>query len=210
MAFFITIENGGIVKKKRIIMTQNINPEPDDTNVSEKNNKAKHYVDNKKLQRDLSEWLEKTELDPTVIMPDDVAVAIINIANNLSRRYNFSNYTATWRDEMIGDGIEHCLKYIKNYKFRQYSNPLAYITQICFNAFVQRIKKERRETNTKYKMFLEEALDYENEEGEHKVEYDFYRQMSDRVDEYEKTKKNPSKSKLDTTSEPNIMESFHG
>lgn len=147
---------------------------------------SNHYVDNKRLYEDFKVWKENLEYNPAAVMPDYVAESIMKIANNLSRRYNFSGYTATWRDEMIGDGIEHCLRYAKNFDHIKYNNPHTYITRICFNAFVQRIKKERKQTAVKYKFYVNNAADYEQEEGEHRVDPDFYYQMLTRLNDYEK------------------------
>lgn len=146
-----------------------------------------NYVDNNILYDELKNWRECLEYNPNAVMPRYVAESIVKIANHLSRRYNFSGYTSTWRDEMIGDAIEHCLRYLKNFDHEKFNNPHSYITQICFRAFVQRLKKEKRQTATKYKFFVTYAQDYENEEGEHRIDQDFYQQMVDRLDEYEKT-----------------------
>ncbi len=158
-----------------------------------------HYVDNKLLYASLCEWKEEMKKagdDAHVPVPDFVAISIMKISENLTRRYNFSNYTATWKEEMVGDAIEHCLRYIKNFDTERFKNPHAYITRICFNAFVQRIKKERQDTAIKYKVFLSDSSNY-TVEGED-VDFDFMQQMLERVnsfDESRKSNKNESASK---------------
>jgi Sigma-70 region 2. len=65
----------------------------------------------------------------------------LKIANHLSYRPNFINYT--FRDDMISDGIENCLQYLDNFDPAKSSNPFAYFTQIIYYAFIRRIQKKR-------------------------------------------------------------------
>ena len=65
----------------------------------------------------------------------------LKIANGLSYRPNFINYT--YRQEMISDGIENCLQYIHNFDPEKSKNPFAYFTQIIYYAFIRRIQKEK-------------------------------------------------------------------
>ncbi|CAL9973180.1 late sigma transcription factor [Vibrio phage D479] len=163
-----------------------------------------HYVDNKALFASMKEWKEELKTNPEAILPDPIAEGIIKIAQNLSRRYNFSGYTATWKEEMIGDSIEHCLRYVKNFNVDKYDNVHAYITRICFNAFVQRIKKERKETAVKYKVFLQDAMDHV-EEGE--LDFEFCQQMLERVNDYEASKN--SNKQPPVKKEPQFLEKFY-
>lgn len=73
------------------------------------------------------------------------------ISQNMAKKGNFSNYS--YKDEMILDGIENCLKYIHNFNEKKYNNPFAYISQIVYNAFVRRIKLEKKEVAGKAKSF---------------------------------------------------------
>ncbi|AGN30113.1 sigma factor for late transcription [Vibrio phage nt-1] len=167
-----------------------------------------HYVDNKALYASLCEWKEEMKTAPEdvhVPVPNFVAESILKISENLSRRYNFSGYTATWKEEMIGDAIEHCLRYIKNFDTEKYKNPHAYITRICFNAFVQRIKKERQDTAIKYKVFLCDSSNY-SMDGE-EADYEFLQQMLERVNSYETSKKD--KAQPDEKNEPLNLQKFY-
>ncbi|BCU97726.1 MAG: hypothetical protein CM15mV18_1110 [uncultured marine virus] len=65
----------------------------------------------------------------------------LKIANHLSYRPNFINYT--FRDDMISDGIENCLQYLDNFNPKKSNNPFAYFTQIIYYAFIRRIQKEK-------------------------------------------------------------------
>ena len=74
-----------------------------------------HYVDNKKFLQAMTEYRdkckkaeEKNRKKPDVT--NYIGECFLKIANHLSYRPNFINYT--YRDDMISDGIENCLQYI--------------------------------------------------------------------------------------------------
>ena len=77
--------------------------------------KKPHYVDNKKF---LAAIIERKELlkeaeaadEPKPQITNYLGECILKIANHLSYRPNFINYT--YREEMISDGIENCLQYL--------------------------------------------------------------------------------------------------
>lgn len=134
----------------------------------------RHYVDNKKFYAEIKKYKEKVkesreagnELDP--IMPDYVAKSIWDCVHNFSFSKNFINYT--FREDMVLDGYENCIKYFHNFNADKYDNPHAYFTMIASNAFKQRILLEERERYVKYKSFIDqtsfsEIADYMNEEG---------------------------------------------
>jgi DNA-directed RNA polymerase specialized sigma24 family protein len=116
--------------------------------------KTTHYVNNKdflaamiEYKGTVSEATNSGNARPQI--PSYVAECIMKIANNLSYRPNFANYS--FRDEMVGDGIENCLQYIDNFNPEKSSNPFAYFTQIIYYAFLRRIQKEKKYLYTKYK-----------------------------------------------------------
>jgi hypothetical protein len=113
--------------------------------------KGVHYVDNKKFLQALIEWREendkKGEQQPTT---NYIGECFLKIANHLSYRPNFINYT--YREEMISDGIENCLQYVNNFNPEKSTNPFAYFTQIIYYAFLRRIAKEKKQTHVKNKM----------------------------------------------------------
>jgi len=117
-----------------------------------KNKKQKpHYVDNKKFLQAMVEWRE-TWPDEDNIPPvtNYIGECFLKIATHLSYRPNFINYT--YRDEMISDGIENCLQYVKNFNPEKSSNPFAYFTQIIYYAFLRRIQKEKKQTHVRNKI----------------------------------------------------------
>jgi len=82
-------------------------------------------------------------------IPNYVGECILMIANRLSTKPNFVNYS--YREEMISDGIENCICYIDNFDPLKSTNPFAYFTQIIYYAFLRRILKEKKQTYIKHK-----------------------------------------------------------
>ena len=87
--------------------------------------------------------------DSSPVIPDYVGSCLLKIANRLSTKPNFINYT--FREEMVSDGIENCINYINNFDPNKSSNPFAYFTQIIYYAFLRRIQKEKKQLYVKYK-----------------------------------------------------------
>ena len=117
-----------------------------------KNKKQKpHYVDNKKFLQAMIDWRETWPSEESIPpVTNYIGECFLKIATHLSYRPNFINYT--YRDEMISDGIENCLQYVKNFNPEKSSNPFAYFTQIIYYAFLRRIQKEKKQTHVRNKI----------------------------------------------------------
>ncbi len=119
---------------------------------------ATHYVNNADLLAALKEYRQKVadakeNGSPKPQVSNYIGECILKIANHLSYKPNFINYT--YREEMISDGIENCLMYIDNFNPERSSNPFAYFTQIIYYAFIRRIQKEKKQTLIKGKIIME-------------------------------------------------------
>lgn len=108
--------------------------------------KEKFYVEPKKFDEEILKYYDSGE------MSDELASMVSKIANKLSYASNFVNYT--YREEMVGDGIVRMFKALmaKKYDREKGTNPFSYFTRIAFNAFRNRIKKEKHihEAHEKY------------------------------------------------------------
>jgi len=114
-----------------------------------------HYVDNKKFLIAMTEYrnsriLAEEEGQKRPQVTNYIGECYLKIANHLSYRPNFINYT--YRDDMISDGIENCLQYMDNFDPAKSKNPFAYFTQIIYYAFIRRIQKEKKQQQVKQKM----------------------------------------------------------
>lgn len=119
---------------------------------------ARHYVNNADFLTAIKEYREKVQSSvaagtPKPQVSEYIGECILKIANHLSYKPNFINYT--YREEMISDGIENCLMYIDNFNPEKSSNPFAYFTQIIYYAFIRRIQKEKKQTLIKGKIVME-------------------------------------------------------
>ena len=117
--------------------------------------KKPHYVNNKEFLQAMIEWNDlckqaKKEDKPQPPITNYIGECFLKIANHLSYRPNFINYT--YREEMISDGIENCLQYVHNFNPEKSDNPFAYFTQIIYYAFLRRIQKEKKQSHVKNKL----------------------------------------------------------
>ena len=120
--------------------------------------KSNHYVNNADFLAAIKEYKQKVKdaeesQKPKPQVSNYIGECILKIANHLSYKPNFINYT--YREEMISDGIENCLMYIDNFNPEKSSNPFAYFTQIIYYAFIRRIQKEKKQTLIKGKIVME-------------------------------------------------------
>ena len=123
--------------------------------------KKPHYVDNKVFLAAMLEWKDEvneaeSEGEEIPPIPEYIGECFYKIATHLSYRPNFINYT--YREEMIGDGIENCIQYAKNFNPEKSKNPFAYFTQIIYYAFLRRITKEKKQQSIKQKMIDNDTL----------------------------------------------------
>jgi hypothetical protein len=121
-----------------------------------------HYVNNADFLEAMKEWKvkckEAEELgDPQPPVTNYIGECFLKIANHLSYRPNFINYT--YRDEMISDGIENCLQYCGNFNPEKSKNPFAYFTQIIYYAFIRRIQKEKKQQHIRHKVIENMSVD---------------------------------------------------
>ena len=108
---------------------------------------------------------------------------INDICTHFSYQYKFINYS--FRDEMIGDAVENCLRVIDNFDPAKSDNPFAYFTQISFFAFLRRIELEKKQQYIKFKLLEElpadeliEMVDSESGDSHFKPAVDFMRENS--------------------------------
>jgi len=112
------------------------------------------YVSNQDLYDALVEYKKKTEDAENAgkkkpKLPDFIGECILKIANRLSYRPNFANYS--YREEMVSDAVLNCITYIDNFDPKKSTSPFGYLTQVCWFSFVRIINREKKEKYTQYK-----------------------------------------------------------
>ena len=150
-----------------------------------------HYVDNKKFLEAMIEHRERcgkaakrNRKKPEVT--NYIGECFLKIANHLSFRPNFINYT--FRDDMISDGIENCLQYMDNFNPDKSKNPFAYFTQIIYYAFIRRIQKEKKQIQIKSKLIanagVENVMDQlQGDDAQYQSQLLDYLQKNVKIDE---------------------------
>jgi len=116
-----------------------------------------HYVNNADFSQAVVDYVRTVDdarKNNTEIpkVPDYVAQCFLRIAEGLSHKANFIRYT--YREEMVMDAVENCLKAINNYDIEAATrtgkpNAFAYFTQITWYAFLRRIAKEKKQQDIK-------------------------------------------------------------
>ena len=149
--------------------------------------KKVHYVDNKKflaaiVERKVLLKEAEEEDDPKPQISNYLGECILKIANDLSYRPNFINYT--YKEEMISDGIENCLQYIDNFDPEKSKNPFAYFTQIIYYAFIRRIAKEKKQQKIKDRILKRSNIQDMIIVQPHDDEADYQTQYIEFLDKY--------------------------
>lgn len=162
--------------------------------------KSIHYVNNADFSAAVVEYVtvvQKAKADEInlPIVPDYIAQCFLKIAEGLSHKSNFIRYT--YREEMVMDAVENCLKAIENYNLEAATrtgkpNAFAYFTQISWYAFLRRIAKEKKQQDIKFKYLTNsgvEAFMNVGDVGEfqHIVASNFVDQLKDRIDKVKDT-----------------------
>ena len=122
-----------------------------------------HYVNNRDFSQAVLEYVQSCEQAAeegrdVPIVTNYIADCFLKIAEGLSHKSNFVRYT--YREEMVMDAVENCLKAIKNYDIEAATrtgkpNAFAYFTQISWFAFLRRIQKEKKQQDVKIKYMME-------------------------------------------------------
>lgn len=138
--------------------------------------KSIHYVNNAEFSQAVVEYVtevqEAKKQETTLpIVPDYIASCFLRIAEGLSHKSNFIRYT--YREEMVMDAVENCLKAIENYNLEAATrtgkpNAFAYFTQITWYAFLRRIAKEKKQQDIKLKYLTKSGIEnfIDNELGD--------------------------------------------
>lgn len=160
-----------------------------------------HYVSNKKFSQAVCEYCElvkkaKANKEEIPKITNYIGECFLKIAEGLSHKHNFVRYT--YREEMVMDAVENCIKAIHNYDIDKATrtglpNAFSYFTQISYFAFLRRIAKEKKQSDVKWKYIekagIEDFIQYnEFDENEaHVSEQAFVDMLKERIDKVKDT-----------------------
>ena len=176
--------------------------------------KQKHYINNEDFLKALVDYKTncveaEKQNKPKPKIPNYIGECFMKIAEGLSHKPNFINYT--YRDEMMADGIENCLMYFENFDPSKSKNPFAYFTQVIYFAFLRRIQKEKKQLYVKYKAtemygILDEFEMMESEDGSTR-QFELYDNIAEFIETYEDAR-NAKKAEKDAAKKPKGLEKF--
>tara|TARA_Y100000996_G_scaffold398208_1_gene366033 strand:+ start:1307 stop:1894 length:588 start_codon:yes stop_codon:yes gene_type:complete len=126
-----------------------------------------HYVNNADFSLAVVDYVKKageakSKKEEVPKVTDYIATCFLKIAEGLSHKANFIRYT--YREEMVMDAVENCLKAISNYNLEAATrtgkpNAFAYFTQITWFAFLRRIAKEKKQQEIKLKYLTQSGIE---------------------------------------------------
>jgi len=126
-----------------------------------------HYVNNAEFSSAVVDYVKKLQEAKKTqknlpIVPNYIAQCFLRIAEGLSHKSNFVRYT--YREEMVMDAVENCLKAVENYNIEAATrtgnpNAFAYFTQITWYAFLRRIAKEKKQQEIKLKYLAKSGIE---------------------------------------------------
>lgn len=140
--------------------------------------KVKNYVNNDTFCSEVIRWntlRKEAEANGTSVppMPDCIGKQIMLMADGLSKRYNFRNYT--YIDEMREDGIYMAIRAVRNYDPTKSNNNNAfgYFNRVIWQAFSSKITAEAKEHKKKLDLLKDPLyLGYSNSETNNDKEID--------------------------------------
>lgn len=151
-----------------------------------------HYVNNRQFSEAVYDYAvlaqeAKSKNKQPPLVTDYIARCFIKIAEGLSHRPNFVRYT--YREEMVMDAVENCLRAIGNYNISTTTrtgkpNAFSYFTQICYFAFIRRITKEKKQQSIKEKLLKETNIEARIAVQAHDDERDYQQAFVEMLDKY--------------------------
>jgi hypothetical protein len=126
-----------------------------------------HYVNNKEFSQGVVDYVNSVNeaREAEVVEPnitEYIGTCFLKISEGLSHKPNFISYT--YREEMVMDAVENCIKAIMNYDVKKATrtglpNAFAYFTQISYYAFLRRIAKEKKQQDIKERYIAHANID---------------------------------------------------
>lgn len=161
-----------------------------------------HYVNNAEFSQAVVDYVTlcneaKEQGRGKPVVTNYIASCFLKICEGLSHKANFVRYT--YREEMMMDAVENCLKAIENYNLDKATrtgkpNAFAYFTQIAWYAFLRRIEKEKKQQEIKLKYLAESDIsqlindELQNDEAVRATQ-SFVDELRERIDVIKETDK---------------------
>lgn len=144
---------------------------------------SNNYVNNKELLAEFVEFDKKKKelqargIDTLPRLSEKIGHAIIQICNRRCNSKQFVNYSSAWKEELISNAIMTVTIRCHNFNPEKSDNPFAYLTQICNNAILEQLKKEKKQLYVRYKL-TEESRGFMADSDENINEEDFHHEST--------------------------------
>ena len=129
------------------------------------------FVDNEKFYEEMVSWKKalyknrEQGIDERPIIPEYIGECIWKIAFRYATKPNWRN---SYNEDMVGDAVEECIKYLDRFDESKSKNPFSYFTQIVYYSFLRKISSEKKQLYIKYKVILNSEIDdfFEGDESD--------------------------------------------
>ena len=175
-----------------------------------------HYVNNKEFSQAVVDYVNSVNEarengDREPIVTEYIGSCFLKIAEGLSHKPNFFSYT--YREEMVMDAVENCIKAIMNYDVEKATrtglpNAFAYFTQISYYAFLRRIAKEKKQQDIKERYIdyagadafadFDNEMDFDSIVEQIRYKSQMFKEKDDKIKEFGKELKKKERSKKKT------------
>lgn len=121
--------------------------------------KTTNYINNQDLYNELFKYYERrkkykeqvgTNL-PEPEISNYIGRCILELAERMMTRPNFSGYSQQWKEEMKSDAIRNCVIACKTFDPNKSKNAFGFFSRVAWNGFIHRIKLEKHQTAIKHK-----------------------------------------------------------
>ena len=129
------------------------------------------FVDNEKFYEEMGSWKQglyknrEQGIDERPVIPEYIGECIWKIAFRYATKPNWRN---SYNEDMVGDAVEECIKYLDRFDETKSKNPFSYFTQIVYYSFLRKISSEKKQLYIKYKVILNSEIDdfFEGDESD--------------------------------------------
>lgn len=101
------------------------------------------YVNNEEFYKELLIY-NQTGAD---VISDKIVTAFTQIGEKISKMKMFNRYPEQDLEDMRGEALFWCVKYIKKFETNKSENPFSYFTTVTYNGFLKFLKKKYKQKN---------------------------------------------------------------
>lgn len=175
------------------------------------------YINGKELHEELSLYyyayqdaIKNNTEKPSI--SEKLGDAFMQIANRMMSRPNFYGYS--YKDDMISDAIMQCIAKVHTYDPSranvEYPSAFGWVSQLCWNAALGRIKKEQHQSSVKARLireklssdFIQHGVDADNDISDNSF-VNFLKENDAFIDYNELREKNEKEQKKSTLTHRN-------